>query len=222
MHVMTDVAMDWTKVADLLPARNIDLEVLHVDDAARNLHDLRRSELAVVGEAAVQRRDAWRRVAESDPETIALRAVLPLLDALAPGKTAVQDPRLLEVQRIVAAETSFWHEMLATRAAPQVAEPRATEPPPPVGQAPRLAPNQPAEPAAAAMALGESRNLLGCRRWIVARTSFARIRTLCGEVAAHATATAAKANDPVIAAKYRELATRCTAASQAIEAAWKP
>jgi hypothetical protein len=140
---------------------------------------------------------------------------------LAPGNGGAQDPRLLEVHGIVAAEAAFWRSVL-TPALVRTPESVLDPLPLPMGEAPRAAPAAVAEPATVAQALAGARFLLGSRRWIVARTSFARVRTLCAEVAAHATATADKARDPAIVAKYRDLATRCTAAVQAIDAACKP
>jgi hypothetical protein len=56
----------------------------------------------------------------------------------------------------------------------------------------------------------------------VTRTGFARVSSICTEVAAHAQATADQASDPAIAAKYRTLATRCRAAVKSIESAFAP
>ena len=221
VHVTTAPDFDWTKTSAAMRARGIDLEVLHLGDDAQNLEDLRRSEAEFVGDVAAKRHEGWLRMAELDAETIALRALLPQLEGLAPGRGSVQDPRLLEVQRIVAAESAFWRSVMTPIEARKV-EPAEAPAPLPPGKAARVAPSPLQEPEAIARALSEARFVLGARRWIVARTSFARVRTLCTEVAAHATATADKSSDVAIAAKYRELAKRCTDAAQAITAACKP
>ncbi|MBL8752664.1 MAG: hypothetical protein JNK15_05130 [Planctomycetes bacterium] len=201
MHVVTVAGHDWADVQALLPARHVDIEVLHETDHARNLDDLRRFEAEFTGESATRRRAAWQRMAELDAETIALRALLPRLEELQPGGDRVQDPRLQEVHRIVAAEVAFWRAAMAEPARNAAV---------------------PQDAIAIAQELYEARGVLGGRRWLVARTSYARIRSLCSEVAAHATATADKARDAAVAAKYRTLADRCTFIAKAIEAACTP
>jgi hypothetical protein len=211
MHVTTDAAMEWPEAAAQLASRGVFVEVLHTEDAVQNLEDLRRIEAAFQGKELVERRSAWRLMADLDAESVAIRALLPQLAALAPDGDQASDPRLQEVQRIVDAELAFWREVQAPA--------DATRTGPAAGAA---APARSAEPEEVAIQLRGPRLLLGCRRWIVTRTSFARVRSICTEVAAHAKATADKASDPAVAAKYRTLATRCLAATKSIQLAFAP
>lgn len=215
MRLATDPDVDWTMLLAHLRTGGADLEVLHADDPARNIDDLRRSEASVAGDDAKARREAWQRLVEFDAETKALRAVLPLLQQLAPGNGTLQDPRLQQVARIAEAEAAFWQVALGGGA---VAD-SAVIPPLPATTSLRIAPAGPQEPSEVTVALNEARLRLGARRWIVARTAFAEVQAQCREVAAHATAVAGRTRDARVAERYRELAARCTAVVQAIDAA---
>lgn len=209
LALVTDVGIDWPAMLVRLSDRQVGLEVLHADDLAVNLDDLRRSELAATG-AAVERRTAWRQLADLDPETRALRAVLPLLDRLLPEAGVPQDPRLQDVARIARAEAAFWLAALGDD------ERNISRP----ANDPSGAPATEREPTAIARILTQTRQTLGTRRWIVARTAFAEVRSRCRDVAAHAAAVAGSARDAAVAPRYVELAARCTAVVLAIDAAF--
>jgi thioesterase domain-containing protein len=115
MHVTTDAAMDWPEAAAQLAARGVCVEVLHVADAVQNLEDLRRMEAEFKGMELEERRSAWRLMADLDAESVAIRALLPQLAALAPDGDQASDPRLQAVQRIVDAELAFWREAPSQR-----------------------------------------------------------------------------------------------------------
>ena len=210
LHVTTDAGMDWSEAAEPLGAMGVVVEVLHADDVASNLDDLKRTEAAFPGLQLEQRRSAWRLMAALDAESVAIHALLPQLAALATGADQASDPRLQEVQRIVDAELAFWREVL---------EPAGVQRPGPAAEA--AEPARVADPQEVATALAGPRQLLGCRRSIVARTSFARVISICTEVARHAQATADQARDPKIAAQYSTLAARCRAATRSIRLAFE-
>ncbi len=208
LALVTDAGIDWPAMLARLDEVQIGLEVLHADDLAANVDDLLRWELAATG-AAVERRAAWRRMVELDPETRALRAVLPLMDRLLRETEVPQDPRLQDVARLARAEAAFWLAMVGSDAHDVSRE--ATAPTP--------EPASQGDATAVARALNQARQTLGQRRWIVARAAFAQARSRCHDVAAHAASIAERARDEAIAARYVELAARCTAVVQAIDAA---
>lgn len=198
MRLVTEHDVDWPTLLTLLRSAGADLEVLHADAPARNLDDLRRTEADSTTEDQQLRRSAWQQMLTHDAETRALRAVMPLLQRLAPGAGNVQDPRLLDVARIVQAEEAFWSTAIGSGT-------------PPIAARAEAAP-------ANAQDLAEARLRLGQRRWIVARTAFAQVRQQCDEVAAHAAAVADRTMDARVAGRYRALAADCRAAAQAIDA----
>ena len=183
----TTLPFDWSRAAATLTRAGVEVVALRADDHGKNLDELRLQE----GDAGMSapRLAAWNTLLQQDPETQQLRAVARQLgEWLATG--SVQDPRLLEVSSIIAAEAAFWRaaapapttEVLATR--------------------------------------GAAQTLLGSRRWLVARAAFDHVRTICRDVGAHATTIAARARDRTIAGRYRELALRCAEAVAAIDAAF--
>ena len=213
LRIVTTQGVDWPTQLAALRTRGLDLEVLHADDPVRNLDDLRRSE-AVESKAEV-RREAWRQMAALDGESKALRALLPRLQRLAPGRGELQDPRLQDVARIAAAEMAFWNTVLGQ--APGVDEPAAPAPLP-AATAMRVAPGQADESSLVATALNGARLQIGPRRWIVARTAWDHVRTQCRAVAEHATSVAARTRDEQIAARYRDLAAQCDAVVRELDA----
>lgn len=198
MRLVTERGVEWPNLLTVLRAGGAELEVLHADSPVRNLDDLRRTEAECAGDEATARRSAWQQMITNDAETRSLRAVMPLLQRLAPGAGNVQDPRLLDVARIAEAERAFWRTALGNDM-------------PPVAVGAEAAP-------ANAQELAEARLRLGQRRWIVARTAFAHVRQQCNEVAAHAAAVADRTMDARIAGRYRALANDCRAVVQAIDA----
>lgn len=223
LRLVTEAGVDWSALLACLRTSGVDLEVLHADDPARNLDDLRRTEALATGDDATARRGAWQCMVQLDAETKALRAVLPLLDRIAPGNGEVQDPRLQDVARIAAAEAAFWRAALGSDGAKGAAAAMGPALPPlPAASSVRIAPAGPPAAAVIAQALAEARLRIGPRRWIVARTAFAHVRTQCRDVAAHATHVAANTRDGKQAGRYRELAAHCEAVVQALDAAFAP